>query len=597
VSFLARPEVRGSFGVVASTHWIGSAVGFGALERGGNAFDAAVAAGFALQVVEPHLNGPGGEVPILGLPAGAERPFVLCGQGVAPAAATPERFAALGLKLVPGTGHLPAVVPGSFDAWMLLLRDHGRLELRDVLAPAIDLAERGFPLVHRAAASIHAIAEHFRAHWTESAAVWLPGGAAPAPGALMRTPGIAATWRRILAEAEAASGGREARIEAARRAWREGFVAEAVDRFLREPLTDATGRRDAGLLTGEDMARWEAGYEAPISARFGGTEVFKTGPWGQGAALLQALGMLAEDRIGEMDPLGPERVHLTVEAMKLALADRDAWLADPEFADVPLGDLLSPAYLATRRAAIGEAASLDLRPGAPGGRDPGPALAALMALAGSEGPAGLGGGEPTFADLPEVEGDTVHLDVVDREGNMVSATPSGGWLQSSPAVPGLGFSLSTRGQMFWLDPRLPGVIAPGKRPRTTLTPTLATREGRPWLAVGTPGGDQQDQWIGAVLLRLMRGPAAGLQAAIEAPLFHTAHYVASFYPRAFQPGRVMLEGRFPAATVAALRERGHDVQVMEDWSIGRVCAAGVMRDGTLRAGASPRFGQAQAVGR
>ena len=352
-----RPEIRGRFGVVASTHWIGSAVGFAALERGGNAFDAAVAAGFALQIVEPHLNGPGGEVPILGLPAGAAAPFVLCGQGVAPAAATPERFAALGLDLIPGTGHLPAVVPGAFDAWMLLLRDHGRLEPRDVLAPAVDLAERGFPLVHRAAASIHAIAAHFRAHWPESARVWLPGGAAPASGALVRTPGIAETYRRILAEAEAARGGREARIEAARRAWREGFVAEAVDRFLRAPLTDAAGRSDAGLLTGEDMARWEARYEAPISARFDETEVFKAGPWSQGAALLQVLGMLAADPMGEMDPLGPDRVHLIAEAMKLALADRDAWLADPGFSEVPLGDLLDPGYLAARRAAIGPAAS------------------------------------------------------------------------------------------------------------------------------------------------------------------------------------------------------------------------------------------------
>jgi gamma-glutamyltranspeptidase/glutathione hydrolase len=325
--------------------------------------------------------------------------------------------------------------------------------------------------------------------------------------------------------------------------------------------------------------------------------VFKTGPWGQGTVLLQLLGMLADDPLEAMDPLGPERVHLIAEALKLALADRDAWLADPEAADVPLSDLLSPAYLAARRAEIGETASTELRPGAPGGRDPGPARAALLALAGCEGPAGLGSGEPTFADLPEIEGDTVHLDVVDRWGNMVSATPSGGWLQSSPAVPGLGFSISTRGQMFWLDPRLPGALAPGRRPRVTLSPTLITREGRPWLAIGTPGGDQQDQWIGATLLRLLRGPRTGLQAAIEAPLFHTAHYVASFYPRAFQPGTLTMEGRFPPATVAALRDRGHAVQVMDDWSVGRVCAAGVAADGTLRAGASPRFAQAQAVGR
>lgn len=595
-AFTTRPELRGSFGMVATTHWIGSAVAFGILEKGGNAFDAAVAGGFALQIVEPHLNGPGGEVPILGLPAGQATPFVLCGQGVAPAAATLEAYRGHDIRLVPGTGHLAAVVPGAFDAWMLLLRDHGTLPLREVLAPAIAYAESGFPIVPRAVAAVASIADHFREHWRHSAEVWLPGGRLPTPGGLHRNPGIAAAYGRILKEADAAGPDREAQIEAARRAWSQGFVAEAVDAFMREPMMDGTGRANAGYLTGQDMADWQASYEAPLSLDHGGITLHKCGAWSQGPAHLQALKILEGMDLAAMDPLGPDWVHAIAEALKLALADRDAWYADPDFADVPMERLLSDAYADERRKLIGERASHELRPGHAGG-DPAPALAALLELAGCETPQGAGSGEPTFADLPEVEGDTVHIDVVDRWGNMVSATPSGGWLQSSPAVPGLGFALSTRAQMFWLDERLPSVIAPGKRPRTTLTPSLATRDGEGWLAFGTPGGDQQDQWQLALLMRLLHQGAGDLQAAIDAPLFHTAHYAASFYPRAFAPGKLLIEDRFPQATLEALRDRGHDLSVQDSWAVGRLCAAGRMRSGLLRAAATPRFMQAYAVGR
>jgi gamma-glutamyltranspeptidase/glutathione hydrolase len=264
----------------------------GVLERGGNAFDAAVATGFALQVVEPHLNGPGGEVPILGHLAGADRPFALCGQGIAPAAATPQHFADIGLDMIPGTGHLPAVVPGSFDAWMLLLRDHGTISLRAALEPAIDLAAGGFPLVDRAAGSIHAIAEHFRTHWPSSAAVWLPHDRVPQPGHTFRWPALAATWKRLLSDAEAAGQDRDAQIEAARRVWSQGFVAELIDDFMRQPLATVDGRRDAGLLTGDDMATWQAQYEATVSTSYARVEVHKTDTWGQGPALLMLLRLL-----------------------------------------------------------------------------------------------------------------------------------------------------------------------------------------------------------------------------------------------------------------------------------------------------------------
>ena len=599
-TFTTRPEIRGTFGAVASTHWIGSAVGFGILEQGGNAFDAAAATAFTLQIVEPHLNGPGGEVPIIVHPAGADCPRVLCGQGTAPGSATIARLNAMGVTRMPGTGLLPAVVPGAFGAWMQLLLEHGSMPLDDILAPAIAYARNGFPVVHRAAESLHAIAPFFRAHWKHSADVWLPGGDAPRPGARVSQPQIAETYARILAEAASAGADREARIEAAMRAFYQGFVADAVDRFYRTEQADDTGTRYPGLLTGEDMARWRPTWEDPVSTEFAGVTVHSAGPWTQGPALLQVLRILDAAGIDSMEPGGAAWAHLIVEALKLALADRDAWFADPEHADVPLDRLLSPDYIRRRAAAIGDTADGDLRPGdpAPDGAARRDALLALAATPGSTAPRnmGQGTGEPTFADLPEIEGDTVHFDVVDRWGNLVAATPSGGWLQSSPAVPGLGFSVTTRGQMFWLDERLPSHLAPHRRPRTTLTPTVLTRNGRAVMGLGTPGGDQQVQWTLGLLLRHLH-QGLNLQAAIDAPLLHTAHHVSSFAPRMFRRSVVCIEDRFPRAVRDELAARGHHLDVQPAWSLGRMCAAGFTSGGFVRAAATPRFMQAYAVGR
>jgi gamma-glutamyltranspeptidase/glutathione hydrolase len=593
-NFTTRPEILGTFGVVTSTHWLASAVGMSMLERGGNAFDAAVATGFVLQIVEPHLNGPGGEVPIILHRAGDEAPRVLCGQGVAPAAATIARFDELGLKMVPGTGLLPAVVPGAFDAWMLLLRDYGSMTLEEVLSPAIGYAERGFPVVPRVAEAVTPVAEFFTTEWPSSAEVWLPGGQAPRPGKVFATPEMARTYRRILDQAKAAGADRIAQIEAARSAFYKGFVAEAIDRFYAGfEAMDTSGRRHRGLLTGDDLANWQASYEDPIGYDYAGYRVYKTGPWGQGPVFLQQLALLEGFDLGAMDPLGPEFVHTLVECAKLAFADRDVFYGDPDFAEVPLATLLSADYNDARRALVGERSSEDLRPG--GLENNEQRLRTLLDLSGRETTAGVGAGEPTFADLPEVEGDTVHLDAIDHHGNMVSATPSGGWLSGSPVVPGLGFSLTTRGQMFWLTDALPSGLAPGKRPRTTLTPTMASRDGTPCLAFGTPGGDQQDQWTVAVFLRHLHH-GMNLQAAIDAPLFHSKHAVSSFYPRERHPGVLLMEGRFPEATRRALAARGHRVSLEGDWSLGRVCAAG-SRDGLLRAAATPRFMQGYAIGR
>jgi len=592
--FTTRPEIRGTFGAVASTHWLASAVGMSVLERGGNAFDAAAATGFVLQIVEPHLNGPGGEVPIIVKRPGTEAPAVICGQGPLPMAATPERFAALGLQQVPGTGLLPSVVPGAFDAWMLLLRDYGTWTPRAVLEAAIGYAEDGFPVLPRVATSILPAQEFFKAEWPSSAEVWLPGGEVPRPRSRLRTPGIAATYRRILAEAEAGGGDRERQIEAARDAFYRGFVAEAVDRYYRTAeVMDSTGRRHGGLLRGEDFARFSARMEATVSRDYAGVTVHKTGPWGQGPVLLQTLALLEGFDIAGMDPAGEEFVHTVVECMKLSYADREVFYGDPDAVEVPLATLLSSAYAAERRKLVGETASLALVPGdLPGAAE---RMRRVLAMAGAETPVGIGHGEPTFAPLPVEWGDTVHLDVVDRWGNMVSATPSGGWLQSSPAVPELGFSISTRGQMCWLEAGHPSSLRPGTRPRTTLTPTLITRDGEGYLAMGTPGGDQQDQWTLAVLLRHLHHKL-DLQAAIDLPLFTSKHFPQSFYPRAFEPGRLLVEQSLGEAQIEALRRRGHLVKVEDAWSLGRVCAAG-REDGFVLAAATPRLMQAYAIGR
>jgi gamma-glutamyltranspeptidase/glutathione hydrolase len=604
--FTTRPTLQGTFGMVSSTHWLASQSAMAVLEDGGNAFDAAVAGAFVLHVVEPHLNGPAGEVPVLLAPAGGEV-RVLCGQGVAPAGATVAHYRGLGLDLVPGTGPLAAAVPGAFDAWLLLLRDHGTRSLEDVLKYAIGYAEHGHAPVEKLGATVEAVRELFATEWPSSAEVYLSGGRAPRPGELFRNPALAATWKRLLAET-AGSGDREARIDAAREVWRSGFIAEALVRQSRRPTMDTSGARHTGTLTETDLAGWSATYETPVTYDWNGWTVCKAGPWSQGPALLQQLALLPP----ELPAYGSaEYVHLLIEGCKLAMADREAWYGDA--AEVPVAELLSDGYNAGRRALVGAKASFELRPGSPGGRTPRlPAQAYARVETGEDrGFDPMGAGEPTVAEFPgdpqvaadgTTRGDTCHLDVVDRWGNMIAATPSGGWLQSNPVVPELGFPLGTRLQMTWLEEGLPNSLTPGRRPRTTLTPSLALRDGVPVLAFGTPGGDQQDQWqLHFLLAAVLRAPVRGgldLQGAIDAPNWHNDSFPSSFHPRGRRPGSVTVESRMDADVIEELRRRGHDVTAGPAWSEGRLCA--VARDpetGVLSAAANPRGMQGYAVGR
>lgn len=600
--FTTRPTLQGTFGMVSSTHWLASQSAMAVLEDGGNAYDAAVAAGFVLHVVEPHLNGPAGEVPMILAPKDGEV-RVLCGQGPAPAGATVAHYRSLGLDLVPGTGPLAAAVPGAFDAWMLLLRDHGTKSVAEVLRYAIGYAEDGHAPVERVGRTVETVRELFETEWQSSADVYLPGGRAPRPGELFRNPALAATWRRLITEAEETGGeDRAARIDAARRIWSEGFIAEALVRQAARPTMDTSGTRHTGTLTAADLAGWSASYEAPATYDWNGWTLAKAAGWSQGPAFLQQLALLPDElpRYGSAD-----YVHLLIEGCKLAMADREAWYGDAT--DVPLDALLSEPYNAERRALITAEASHELRPGSPDGRTPVLSRHAHAVAAAGDGFDAMGiptagVGEPTVAEDGTTRGDTCHVDVVDRWGNMVSATPSGGWLQSNPVVPELGFPLGTRLQMAWLDEGLPNSLTPGRRPRTTLTPSLALRDGVPVMAFGTPGGDQQDQWqvhfFLAVALRAEVRGGLDLQGAIDAPNWHNDSFPGSFFPRGMRPGSVTVEEGMDPEVVEELRCRGHDVTVGDPWSEGRMSA--VARDpetGVLSAAANPRGMQGYAVGR
>jgi gamma-glutamyltranspeptidase/glutathione hydrolase len=474
----------------------------------------------------------------------------------------------------------------------MLLGEHGTMRLRDVLQYAIEYATSGYPMVAAISQAIAHVAPLFRQEWPESARIYLTNGV-PEPGSTFRNPDLGRTYQRILDEAERAGTQRDGQIEAARRVFYEGFVAEAIDAACRVPAIDSSGERHAGLLTAADLAAWRARKEASTQFTYGDATVHKTAPWGQGPVFLQQLALLEDVDLKTMGFLSADHIHTVVESAKLAFADREAWYGDPDFADVPLAGLLDKSYASQRRRLLGDRASLELRPGTVGGRQ---AVVPRFAHGSSGDRARTHSvGDPTLLANPL--GDTCHVAVIDRAGNLVAATPSGGWLQSSPVIRGLGFGLGTRAQMFNLDEGHPNALQGGKRPRTTLSPNLVLRGGEPWLAFGTPGGDQQDQWsFNFFLAHAVFG--LNLQEAIDAPMFHSGHFPSSFYPHESHPGQLHVESRLDADTVQQLRDRGHDLVLDGPWSLGRLAVAGKdPKTGQLMAAANPRGMQGYAVGR
>jgi gamma-glutamyltranspeptidase/glutathione hydrolase len=578
------PILRGYGGAVSAGHHLAAQIGAQMLADGGNAADAACAMGFALQVLEPTMNGPAGEVPILVYVAAEGRTYAISGQGSAPAAATCARFAELGLDLIPGDGLLAATVPAALDAWCLLLARFGTRSLEDALAPARGLAVRGYPMYPFLRSVLSFLEPRFRAEWPSSAAVYLP---LRRVGEVQTNPALGAFLESLCAAERAASGSRETKIGAARDSFYRGRPAQEIERFLATPVRDASGRAHAGLLRADDLARYEGAVEEPISARYRDSQVWKCGPWSQGPVFLQQLRLLEGFDLCASGQNSADSLHLVIECAKLAFADREASYADPRFADVPLAELLSDTYTEKRRALVDRGrASDELRPGL--GRLPAGWPRIAKSLVAPQ--------EPQAQAAARGRGDTTHLDAIDREGNAVAATPSGGWIPSSPIIPSLGFPVGTRAQMFVLDPAHPNSLAPGKRPRTTLSPSLARLADGRLVAFGTPGGDQQDQWTLQFFLNVVDFGARDLQSAIDAPTVHSHHMPDSFYPRTSQPGVMAAESRIAAEVLGELERRGHQVRRAGPWEHGRVLA--VARDpatGGCEAAASPRVAIAAAA--
>jgi gamma-glutamyltranspeptidase/glutathione hydrolase len=566
-----RPIIRGTVGCVSSSNYMATTAGFTVLLAGGNAFDVAAATGLALHVVEPHMNGIGGEAPTIVYSSKRKKAIAISGQGYAPGSASIDFFRAQQIELIPGDGFLPATVPASLDLWITLLIEFGTMTLAEVMRPALRLAENGFPVYPTLARSIRAHAKRFASEWPTTARVYLPNGRSPEVGEKLVQKDLANTLRNLVHAERRAGGGRLKGLAAARDYFYSGPVAKQIVRFASEnPIKDATGEAHTGLIDLPDLAEFHTRLETPVSMEYSGLRVHKCGPWSQGPVFLQQLRLLEGYDLRRLGHNTPDYIHILTEASKLAFADRERYYGDPRFADVPMQRLLSRSYAAKRRKLINlKKASLGLRPGTiPSRKTPCPS---------------------------DSHGDTTHLDVADSEGNMVSVTASGGWIWGSPVIAGLGFPLGTRGEMFSLDKSHPNCIAPHKRPRTTLSPTLVTLQGKPYLAFGTPGGDQQDQWTLQFFLNFVEF-GMNLQFAIDAPTFHNSHFPSSFYPRMAEPGVLHVEGRIPSVVRTALKRRGHRIVVDGNWVNGRVTAVHIDEGGTIEAAASSRYQTAYAMG-
>jgi gamma-glutamyltranspeptidase/glutathione hydrolase len=588
VSFTTRPTLRGYGGAVSAGHYLAAEAGARMLASGGNAADAACTMGFALAVLEPHQNGLGGEVPILVHDADGDRVFVISGQGPAPAAADIPRMRDLGIELIPPDGLLAAAVPASIDAWCLLLARFGTKSLAEVLEPARAMAGGGYPMYPFLHGILKWVAPRFESEWPSSAEIYLP---LRGVGQRQTNAPLAGFLGELALAERNARGDRETRIRAARDHFYRGPGAERIERFLETPLRDASGAAHAGLLRADDLARYEGRIEEPASVDYRGARVFKPVPWSQGPVFLQQLRLLEGFDLSSMGRGSADAIHTWTECAKLAFADRDACYADPDFAEVPLPRLLSREYADERRGLVDPAqASRALRPGL--GRLP--AGWPLLAPASEAAAAPV---EPqAMAAAAQGRRDTTQLVAADARGNLVCATPSGGWIPTSPVVPGLGFPVGTRVQMAVLDAEHPNALAPGKRPRTTLSPSLAWLPDGRRLAFGTPGGDQQDQWTVQLLMELLDFGARDLQEAIDAPTVHSEHMPSSFFPRQARPAVLSVEERLPAETLAELERRGHVLERKGDWAHGRVLAATHHPEtGTLEAAASPRFQIAYAI--
>ena len=567
--FTTRPVIMGTRGVVTSGHYLATAAGFRIMEQGGNAIDAAAAMCFCLNLLEPQSNGIGGEVPTLIYSAKESRSVAISGMGWSPKEFTIDWCRAHGIDLIPGDGYLPACVPAVVDTWATAVARYGTLSLSQLLQPAIQLAENGFPVYDRLHDSLASSFGKFNERYPTTAEVYYPDGRVPQTGEIFRNPDFAGVLQAMCKAEKGAGGkGRIKGIEAARNAFYRGPIAERIADFIAaNPVEDASGSTHAGLLSYDDMAEWHATAEDPVTYEYKGLEVHKCSSWTQGPVFLQQLAILDGFELKSMGHNSADYLHTYVEAAKLAFADRDAYYGDPAFDTVPFDVLLSRRYNSGRRALVSEQASMEMRAGDVGHGVPAYAAADV----GADNRRALGVAARAVQDLGLGHahvGDTTHLDAVDIEGNMVAATPSGGWIGTSPVIKGLGFPIGTRGQMFYLNPERPNALAGRKRPRATLTPSLATRAGRPYMVFGTPGGDIQDQVMLQFFLNYVEF-GMNIQEALDAPVVYSRHVPSSFYPRQAYPGHVTAEARIPREVTAELGRRGHVVDHDEAWTGGK----------------------------
>ncbi|MFB3120521.1 MAG: gamma-glutamyltransferase family protein, partial [Stenotrophomonas maltophilia] len=520
-AFTTRPIIMGTRGVVTSGHYLATAAGFRIMEQGGNAVDAAAAMCFCLNLLEPTSCGIGGEVPMLLYSAKEEKTFAVSGMGWSPQAFTLDWCRENGIDLIPGDGYLPACVPAVVGTWATAISRFGTMSFSQILQPAIELAENGYPMYRRLHDTLGAYLPRYLELYPTTVEVYCPGGKVPEVGEVFKNPDFANALKDMCrAESGSANRGRIAGIEAARDAFYCGDIAERIVQFISDnPVEDASGVAHKGLLSLEDMAGWQAEVEEPAAIQYRDLVVNKCPSWTQGPTFLQHLSILSNFDLKQMGHNSADYLHTFVEATKLAFADREAYYGDPNFDSAPWDVLLSPEYGAARVERIRETASMEMRPGDVGSGIPAYATRPV----GEDNRLSLGVEAGTIKDLGLGHahvGDTTHLDAMDREGNMVAATPSGGWLGTSPIIKGLGFPLGTRGQMFYLNPDRPNALAPHKRPRATLTPTLVTKGGRPYLAFGTPGGDAQEQWTLQFFLNYVEF-GMNLQEALDAPTVHS----------------------------------------------------------------------------
>ena len=560
------PQLFGTHGAIATEHYLATKAGADLLGVGGNAVDAAVGATFVEGLVNPQMFTLGGECPMLVCMAETNQVVAVNGNTSAPERATPEVYLERGLTDVPDEGILSSGVPAALGALVTVLARFGQLTFAEVVTPALNYARKGFPvhtgLYGQERFGIRDLEEKFRNHWSGSAKIYLPHGMIAKVGQVIANPALADLLDYLKTEEQSTSGDRKKGLEAVLEAFYRGDPATEIERFSKERN---------GLLARSDLERFETHFEEPVSMQFADTKVFKCGPWNQGPVMLQSLAILESYDLKGMGHNSENYLHWTTEAFKLAFADREQYYGDPMQVDVPMTELLSKDYSLMRAALVDpEKANSELRPG-----DPKRKLA-LLPIVERLGGASWGPG-------------TVHVDVIDGDGNMAAFTPSGGWLKSAEVVPPLGFPLGNRLMTFYLKPNHhPNIIAPFKRPRTTISPSLAFRNNTPWMVFGSMGGDQQDQWQCQFFLnRVLFGMS--IQEAIEAPKFSSEHFPGFFAPHDRFPNLIRIEPKFSQKILDGLTRRGHQVEIGADWSEGYLAAAA--RDpvsGVLEAGCDPR---------